>query len=169
VTQSCPAARPVRGAEGEKHFGAGLIVLYALGIENLLKATIVAMQHDPIEPDGKLARWFRTHRLTSLASRAGLVGVNQAVLEQLSEFITAGKYPVGLKDGEGSRAQSYAPDGVIADIEDLLPRVEARLGAVPSVRLKLPPIDLLQLCAGRKLKHGRWPQNTRSAHEGGRR
>jgi len=143
----------------------GMILLYALGIENLLKATIVARQQDPIRADGTLAKWFTTHDLSVLADRAGLGRVNKTVLKQLSEFITAGKYPAGLRDGDGSRAHSYPPDGVIADIEKLLPRVEATLGSVEAVRHKLPQIDLLRLCAGRKLSRGRWPAKQTTAQE----
>src|SRR5438445_12402931 len=49
-----------------------------------------------------------------------------AYRSQLSDFIRAGKYPVGLQDGEAFSADNYFPDAVLGGIEDPLPVLEAR-------------------------------------------
>jgi hypothetical protein len=49
-------------------------------------------------------------------------------LRQLTDFIKAGKYPVGLCDGEASSAHNFFPDPVLAGIDELLPQLEARGG-----------------------------------------
>jgi hypothetical protein len=125
-------------------------VLYALAIENMLKAIIVAMGQDPIGSDGRIQRWFANHKLDTLAQRAGIAGLNKDLLHQLTEFITAGKYPVGLEDGDGARAHGYFPDSVLAGIEKTLPILEEQLATVPCARERRNEVDLLGLCAGRK-------------------
>jgi hypothetical protein len=125
-----------------------IIVLLAVAVENMLKAIVVARGQDPIGPNGRIQRWFSTHDLQRLTSRAQVTGLDPLLLEQLSDFITAGKYPVGLADGEGARAHGYFPDSVLAGIERVLPVLERELGSVPCRRDKRSPIDLLQLCAG---------------------
>jgi hypothetical protein len=126
-----------------------IIVLYALAIENLLKAIIVARGQDPIGRKGQLEGWFTHHDLNKLAKRAGIRHLNEDLLAQLSEFIKSGKYPVGLSDSDGHRAHNYFPDSVVVGIEGVLPVLEERLDSVPAKRDKLPKIDLLKLCAGR--------------------
>jgi hypothetical protein len=125
-----------------------IIVLYALAIENLLKAIIVALGQDPIGKKGSLEGWFTHHDLNKLAKRARVAGLDADLLEQLSDFIRSGKYPVGLADGEGHRAHNYFPDSVLVGIEHVLPVLEERLHTVPAKRHKLAKIDLLKLCAG---------------------
>src|SRR6266705_1332686 len=79
-----------------------IFVLYALAIENMLKGIIVAMGQDPIAGNGRIQRWFANHKLDKLARRARITALNEDLLHQLTEFITAGKYPVGLEDGDGA-------------------------------------------------------------------
>jgi len=124
-----------------------IIVLYAIAAENLLKATIVALGKDPIGPDGRIMNWFATHDLLALARHADLAAPPEDLLRQLTDFIKAGKYPVGLVDGEARSAHSYFPDSVLTEVDQLLPRLEARLAEVPSQRDKLPEADLLSLCS----------------------
>jgi hypothetical protein len=121
------------------------IVLYAIAIENMLKAIIVGRGEDPIGPDGRLRRWFATHDLNKLTKRSGITGVEERVLAQLSDFIRAGKYPAGLEDGEGERAHSYFPDSVFAAIEQVLPLLEDTLASMPCARDRLPRTDLVTL------------------------
>jgi hypothetical protein len=111
-----------------------IIVLYALAIENMLKGIIVATGQDPIGVNGRIQTWFANHKLVELARRAGVVGLKKDLLHQLTEFITAGKYPVGLEDGDGARAHGYFPDTVLAGVEGALPVLEERLAAVPCTR-----------------------------------
>jgi len=127
-----------------------IIVLYALAIENMLKGIIVAMGQDPIAGNGRIQRWFANHKLDKLARRARITALNEDLLHQLTEFITAGKYPVGLEDGDGARAHGYFPDTVLAGVETVLPVLEERLAAVPCARDKRAKVDLLGLCAGRR-------------------
>ena len=131
----------------ERHTTArAIIVLYAIAVENLLKATIVALGKDPIGPDGTIQRWFATHDLVKLTEHAELQSAPTNLLEQLTAFIKAGKYPVGLRDGEAASAHNYFPDSVLAGISELLPKLEAHLDAIPSKRDKLDKADLLGLC-----------------------
>lgn len=132
-----------------------IIVLYALAIENMLKAIIVATGQDPIGTDGRIQRWFANHKLDTLAQRARVTGLKKALLHQLTEFITAGKYPVGLEDGDGARAHGYFPDNVLAGIEEILPILEEQLVTVPCDRERRAKVDLLGLCAGRKKRSRR--------------
>ena len=131
----------------ERHTTArAIIVLYAIAAENLLKATIVALGKDPIGDNGRIQGWFATHDLVSLAEHAGLGSPSQDLLAQLTEFIKAGKYPVGLFDDAAQSAQNYFPDSVLAGIDALLPKLEARLAEVPTKRDRLAAVDLLHLC-----------------------
>jgi hypothetical protein len=127
-----------------------IIVRYALAIENMLKGIIVAMGQDPVGADGRIQRWLANHKLDELARRATVTGLNKDLLHQLTEFITAGKYPVGLEDGNDARAHGYFPDNVLAGVETVLPVLEERLAAVSCVRDKRTKVDLLSLCASRK-------------------
>ncbi len=133
----------------------GMILLYAVAAENLLKATIVARGDDPVTHGGRLARWFTRHDLGRLAARARVRGLDEALLKQLSAFTTAGKYPVGLLDTDGEGAHSYFPDNVVDGIERLLPQLEGALGVIECRRSKLAPTDLLRMCAGRTPARGR--------------
>jgi len=126
-----------------------IIVLYALAIENLLKATVVGLGKDPIDSRGELHKWFVSHDLNKLAGYAGLKGLDSQLLDQLTDFIRSGKYPVGMSDRDGLPAHSYFPDSVIVSIEHLLPLLEDHLQHIPAKRDTLPRADLLKLCAGR--------------------
>lgn len=131
----------------ERHTTArAIIVLYAIAVENLLKATIVALGKDPIGPDGTIQRWFATHDLVKLAEYAQLQSTPATLLMQLTAFIKAGKYPVGLRDGEAESAHNYFPNSVLTGIAELLPKLEAHLDALPAKRDKLSRADLLGLC-----------------------
>ncbi len=127
-----------------------IILLYALAIENMLKGIIVANGQDPIGANGRIQHWFANHQLVKLAQRAGVAGLNEDLLHQLTEFITAGKYPVGLEDGAGTRSHGYFPATVLAGVETALPVLEERLATVPCARERRRRVDLLALCGGRK-------------------
>lgn len=143
-------------AQRQRHTSSRtLIVLYAFAIENLLKAIIVALDKDPIGPDGQLERWFTTHNLNSLAVKAAITGLDEDLLQQLSDFIVSGKYPAGRRDGQGFHAHNYFPDSVLVGIEHVLPALEDRLAEIRAKRDKLPKTDLLRLCAGRRPAKGR--------------
>ena len=75
-----------------------------------------------------------------------MTDLHQPSLVQLTEFMTAGKYPVGVKDGDGFSAHNYFPDSVLAGIEEILPQLEDRLGEVATDRAKKPKTDLNRLC-----------------------
>jgi hypothetical protein len=133
----------------ERHTTArAIIVLYAIAAENVFKGIIVALGKDPIGADGRIQGWFATHDLVKLAEHAGLQSPPQNLLRQLTEFIKAGKYPVGLRDGEAPSAHNYFPDSVLAGIATLLPTLEARMDEIPAKLDKLPRADLLTLCCG---------------------
>lgn len=118
-----------------------IIVLYALAIENMVKAIIVASGQDPIGPKGRIEGWFATHDLASLTKRAKLKGLDADLLNHLTQFILSGKYPTGLEDGFG------LPYGAaLTAAETLLPILEHELGATNSKRDKLPKADLLKIC-----------------------
>ncbi len=115
-----------------------------------VRASGQSMGQDPIGANGRIQNWFANHKLDKLAQRARVTGFNEDLLHQLTEFITAGKYPVGLEDGAGARAQGYFPDTVLAGVEATLPVLEERLAAVPSPRDRRAKVDLLELCAGQR-------------------
>ena len=78
------------------------MMLYGLAAENLIKAIIAAKQPS-LASEGRLPRWFTNHNLAALARRAGLpVPCSQEhLLKRLQGFVECGKYPVGLREGEG--------------------------------------------------------------------
>jgi hypothetical protein len=131
-----------------------IIVLYAIAVENLLKAAIIALGKDPIGSDGTIQRWFATHDLVKLAEHARFQPAPTDLLGQLTAFIKAGKYPVGLRDGEAESAHNYFPDTVLARIAELLPTLEAHLDAIPAKGDKLDKADLLGLCVSTTKQRG---------------
>lgn len=81
-----------------------LMMLYGLAAENLIKAIIVAKKLVRKEvSEGTFPKWFRNHDLPALARRAGLsVSRSQEhLLKRLKDFVECGKYPVGLREGQG--------------------------------------------------------------------
>jgi hypothetical protein len=74
---------------------APLMVLYGVAVENLLKAIRVAHEGSPVV-DGVLSKHFAHHDLVSHADRAKLLpsADETTLLERLTEFIEAGRYPV---------------------------------------------------------------------------
>ena len=97
--------------------------LYALAVENLLKAIIIAHGEDPA-PNGELATWFKHHNLSKHAERAKLSFTpKRGLLETLREFIESGKYPIGKNPQSGTRTNHfihpYYPETVFALLEKL--------------------------------------------------
>jgi len=90
-----------------------LMMLYGLAAENLTKAIIVAKvarRETRASPglvdrsEGPLPNWFTTHNLVELArDRAGLTlsRSQKHLLKRLQEFVECGKYPVGVREGQG--------------------------------------------------------------------
>ena len=75
-----------------------------------------------------------------------LPGTRSELLTQLTAFIRAGKYLVGLRDREAASAHNYFPDSVLAGVAELLPVLEAHLDGIPAKQDKLAKADLLSLC-----------------------
>jgi hypothetical protein len=99
-----------------------LMMLYGLAAENLIKGMIVA-KSPSLAAKGDLPKGIRTHDLVGLAKQAGLpVSHSQEhLLKRLREFAECGKYPVGLRDGQGrSTWVSFGP----SDSNDALQLLE---------------------------------------------
>jgi len=136
------------------------IVLYAYAAENLLKGLLVAQGVEPVAATGRLKKDFATHSLQTLARRAGVHGLSGRLLDQLTEFASSGKYPVGIDPGAGFHAHSYFPSAVLSGIDQLLPKLEQAVAGSghPKVR---PAIDPMRL--------GRRPQPRRTTMRESRR
>ncbi len=110
AVQDCDQRRSNTGARCPNVWRS-LMMLYGLAAENLIKAIIVATSPS-LASEGGLPRWFTNHNLVKLAKRAGLpVSHSQEhLLKRLQEFVECGKYPVGLREGQGrSTWVSFGP------------------------------------------------------------
>ena len=132
-----------------------LMVLYALAVENLLKAIIIARGEDPA-PDGTLAKWFKHHRLADHAKRAKLSFVPKpGLLETLREFIESGKYPIGTNPQSGLRTNQFIHPYYTDTVFDLLEKLEDDLRTV-LLRKSFPKTELRNIClcnSSSKKKH----------------
>ena len=100
----------------------GLMMLYGLAAENLIKAIIVA-KNPSLASKGALPGSFRNHNLVALAKQGGLPisRREEHLLKRLREFVECGKYPVGLREGQGrSTWVSFGP----SDSNDALQLLE---------------------------------------------
>ena len=126
-----------------------VLLLYAYGVENLVKGTLIAKGILPAVKDRKLNRQLAQHKLRQLF-RLVKVATSQAedeILETLEIIITSGKYPIG-KSAADSGPYGYTIPDIVLGVGDLLERLEVELrSAYPSAK---PPIELLLL--GRKNK-----------------
>jgi len=122
-----------------------LMVLYALAVENLLKAIIIARGEDPA-PGGTLAKWFKHHRLTDHAIRAKLSFVPKpGLFETLREFIESGKYPIGVNPQSGLRTNWFEYPYYTNTVFDLLEKLEDDLRAVLPNK-SFPKTELRNIC-----------------------
>lgn len=131
----------------ERNLWRPLMVLYALAVENLLKAIIIARGEDPA-PDGKLAKWFKHHNLTRLAERAKLSFTPKSgLLETLRDFIESGKYPIGKDAQSGLRSNEFMHPYYTDTVLDLLQKLEDDLRAILPEK-SFPKTDLRNICRG---------------------
>lgn len=129
----------------EAYLWRPLMVLYALAVENLLKAIIIA-HGDNLTPDGKLADWFTTHKLKQLAERARLSFTpKQGLLETLREFIESGKYPIGKNPQSGTRTNLFIYPYYPETVFELLEKLEDDLRAVLPNK-SFPKTELCNMC-----------------------
>jgi hypothetical protein len=91
------------------HGPAPMMVLYAVAVENLLRAILVAQGVSPVS-DGKLAGGFKHHRLAQHADAAGVVltAEERDFLTRLGDMIEAGKYPIGTAPGKTPGAWHFS-------------------------------------------------------------
>jgi hypothetical protein len=120
------------------HHGAvaPVMVLYAIAAENLLKAIRVAHEGSPVL-DGELSKHFKHHNLLSHAKRARVaLSVDETdLLEHLTDFIEAGRYPVPAAKGKSPRAWHFDFPRDVEKVWVLLERLEADLRATGQVVL----------------------------------
>jgi hypothetical protein len=104
------------------------MMLYGLAAENLIKG-IIAAKNPSLASEGTLPRWFTNHNLAALAKRANLpVGLRQEhLLKRLQEFVECGKYPVGLREGEGRSTWVFSEPLDSSDTLQLLEYLEEEL------------------------------------------
>jgi len=104
------------------------MMLYGLAAENLIKAILVA-KDSGLASKGTFPNWFKKHALCKLARRAGLF-VSQSqehLLKRLQEFVECGKYPVGLREGEGRYTWVHCEPVDLSDTLQLLGYLEEEL------------------------------------------
>jgi hypothetical protein len=106
------------------------MVLYAVAVENLLKAIRVAL-HDPPVVDGALSPHFKHHNLLAHAREAKvpLAPEESDLLGHLSDFMEAGRYPLPTAPGNAPRAWRFDFPGDVERVWALLERLEAVLRA----------------------------------------
>jgi hypothetical protein len=108
---------------------APMMVLFALAVENLLKAIRVAKGPTPVTEKGELSGSFAHHRLISHASLAGLVlsDDEQKLLAQLTDVVQAGKYPVPTRPGGNEQAWRFDYPRDVERVWRLLERLDTDL------------------------------------------
>ncbi|MBI4349353.1 MAG: hypothetical protein HY553_21115 [Elusimicrobia bacterium] len=77
-------------------------LLYGVAFENMFKALIVKNQGVVVD-QGRLANWPRTHKLITLAGRAGIVltAVQRDLLSRFTAFVEwSGRYPIPMSRDE---------------------------------------------------------------------
>lgn len=130
----------------EAYLWRPLMVLYALAVENLLKAIIIARGDEDTAPNGKLAKWFTTHNLNKLADRAKLSFTpKQGLLETLREFIESGKYPIGKDPQSGTRTNLFIYPYYPETVFELLEKLEDDLRTVLPNK-SFPKTELCNMC-----------------------
>lgn len=129
----------------EAYLWRPLMVLYALSVENLLKAIIIARGEDPA-PNGELANWFKNHNLNKHAERARLSFTpKQGLLETLREFIESGKYPIGRNSQSGTRINHFIHPYYPETVFELLEKLEDDLRTVLPNK-SFPKTELCNMC-----------------------
>lgn len=125
VSRVLPEAKRFRFSLGGS---APAMVLYAISVENLLKAIRVATEGLPIA-NGELSGHFKHHKLVSHADSAGLKrsDAETDLLEHLTDFIEAGRYPVATGPAKASRAWRFDFPKDVELVWALLERLEREL------------------------------------------
>jgi hypothetical protein len=138
VTRGMPEAKDFRFTLGGP---APVMVLYAIAAENLLKAIRVAKGEDPVVGDS-LSSHFKHHKLSSHAQQGqvALTPEQTDLLEHLSDFMEAGRYPVPVTSGGTPRAWRFDYPADIKRVWALLERLEDDLRATGAD--VLPPMSL---------------------------
>lgn len=122
-----------------------LMVLYALAVENLLKAIIIARGEDPA-PGGALVKWFKHHNLKQHAIRENLSFVPRpGLLETLRDFIESGKYPIGRNSKSGLRSNQFIFPDYSDTVFELLEKLEDELRKILP-RKSFPKTNLCHIC-----------------------
>jgi hypothetical protein len=109
---------------------APVMVLYAIAVENLLKAIRVAVNGTPVV-DGELAVHFKHHNLLAHAKQVGLTLSDREtdLLEHLGDLLEAGRYPVPVGIGKTPRAWWFGYPRDVEAVWSLLERLEGELRA----------------------------------------
>ena len=125
------------------HYGTNspMLVLYAVAIENLLKAVLLAQGSRAVS-GGKLSNDFSHHNLTRYADDAGLVlnADQRPLLDRLHDVIQAGRYPVAKAPSRNPGAWQLHYPGDVERIWSILECLEDALRATG--KPCLPPVDL---------------------------
>ena len=117
------------------------MVLYAIAVENLLKAIRVAREGSPVV-DGELSGHFKHHKLLGHAERAkvSLSDDERNLLEHLTDLLGARRYPVPVAEGRTPRAWHFDYPRDVEQVWALLERLEGELRATGE--LVLPETNL---------------------------
>jgi hypothetical protein len=104
------------------------MVLFAIAVENLLKAIRVAREGSPVL-GGELSRHFKHHNLLNHAERAkvSVSAEERDLLEHLTDLIEAGRYPVPVAEGKTPRAWHFNFPRDVELVWCLLERLDTEL------------------------------------------
>ena len=138
VSRAVPEAGDFRFTLGGP---APVMVLYAIAVENLLKAIRVARGDVPVV-NGVLSQHFKHHNLTSHAMQAQVtLTVDDAdLLQHLSDFVEAGRYPVATAPDNSPRAWRFDFPGDVDRVWALWEQLENVLRT--TAQDALPPMDV---------------------------
>jgi len=143
----------------EAYLWRPLMVLYALAVENLLKAIIIARGEDPA-PNGELESWFKHHDLTRHAKRAKLSFTpKRGLLETLREFIESGKYPIGKNPQSGTRTNHFIHPYYPETVFELLEKLEDDLRVVLPNK-SFPKTELCNMCRCKNSANKKYGEET---------
>ena len=118
-----------------------MLVLYAMAVEHLLKAILVA-NGESLVADGRLKPQFGHHRLLEYAKDAGLEPTPAVaeLLKRLSHVLYAGRYPMATSAGDAAEAWALDYPDDVERVWSLLEQLESTLRSTGTACL--PAVDL---------------------------
>lgn len=105
-----------------------MMVLYAIAVENLLKAIRVA-QGVEVTSNGELSRYFSKHDMIGFAQDAGLTLTmpDSDFLQKLRDLIESGKYPIAKSPSSNKGAWVFSYPADLEHVRAILEQFEEAL------------------------------------------